>query len=193
MKICSVLDCDNKAVARGYCNKHWKRWRTYGTPTPDITGRMRGAPIEDKLVEYSMPVTESGCHLWLKRVNHAGYGQLYFRGDVWLAHRVSWTVWRGEIPDGLHVLHKCDTPACINPDHLFVGTNYDNVMDKVQKGRAKGLAGDANPRSRLSDEDVAVLRRCSNTPEEIAALCGMSPAYIARVMRGTARKDVEWR
>jgi len=191
MKICSVRDCENTSVARGFCNKHWKRWRIHGTPTPAITERMRGSSTEEKLSSYSIPIPESGCHLWLKSVNHAGYGQMYFRKQVWLAHRVSWTIRRGEIPDGLHVLHQCDTPSCINPDHLFLGTNHDNVVDKVMKGRAKGLPGDCNPRAKLSDEDVAVIRRCSNTPEEIAALCGMNPMYIARVMRGTARTDVK--
>jgi len=70
---------------------------------------------------------------------------------MWLAHRASWIIHRGLI-GGFNVLHKCDTPSCVNPDHLFLGSQAENVMDSVRKGRHKNpvMCGDANPMSAAS-------------------------------------------
>lgn len=76
-------------------------------------------------------ITESGCWVWNKAVNACGYGILK-RG---LAHRVSYTVFKGVIPNGMCVLHSCDVPSCVNPNHLFIGTHTDNMRDRSNKGR----------------------------------------------------------
>ena len=82
-----------------------------------------------------------GCWLWTKGVTKKGYGRLRVDGMVSLAHRVSYLYFTGDIPDGLHVLHNCDTPACINPSHLFLGTNDENILDRQNKDRqAKGTS-----------------------------------------------------
>lgn len=75
------------------------------------------------------------CVLWTRALMSTGYGAATFKGKVVLAHRISWTLANGEIPDGLCVLHRCDTRACVRPDHLFLGTKADNNRDKVEKGR----------------------------------------------------------
>lgn len=77
------------------------------------------------------------CWLWTAATVR-GYGTFRFRGKSRLAHRVSWQVVFGSIPDGLDVLHKCDTPACVNPDHLFLGDDGANARDKFAKGRHPG-------------------------------------------------------
>lgn len=79
---------------------------------------------------------ESGCWEWIGRRNKKGYGNFDME-DIkeTCAHRASWIFFRGEIPKGLHVLHHCDNPCCVNPNHLFLGTNQDNVDDKMKKGR----------------------------------------------------------
>ena len=77
----------------------------------------------------------TGCWLWSAAGGGQHYGLFHFRGKTIGAHRASWIFHKGEIPNGLYVLHKCDTRPCVNPDHLFLGTPKDNMQDCVKKGR----------------------------------------------------------
>lgn len=81
------------------------------------------------------PEPNTGCWLWVASVNACGYGTIGVHGKSVLAHRVAWTLYRGEIPVGMCVLHICDTPPCVNPAHLFLGTPRDNAVDRQKKGR----------------------------------------------------------
>ncbi len=79
---------------------------------------------------------KSGCWVWRSTIVWNGYGRMWYCGQGIRAHRMSWMLHRGPIPKGLWVLHKCDNPPCVNPDHLFVGTRSDNMRDAKRKGRA---------------------------------------------------------
>lgn len=81
------------------------------------------------------PEPTSGCYLWAGAVIRAGYGKLGRRGRTLSAHRYFWEEENGPIPNGLHVLHKCDVRNCVNPDHMFLGTHGDNMRDMFAKGR----------------------------------------------------------
>ena len=81
---------------------------------------------------------QDGCWEWQGYRNPLGYGRMRKDGKKHLAHRISYTLFVGEIPEGKMLCHKCDNPSCVNPDHLFVGTNQDNVSDCIAKGRHKG-------------------------------------------------------
>lgn len=94
---------------------------------------MASEPLDVRLLR-NVKKTD-GCWLWTGYTSTFGYGMMRFMGKSQNAHRLSWQVHRGPIPDGLSVLHKCDVPACVNPDHLFLGTQSDNMKDCASKGR----------------------------------------------------------
>lgn len=96
-------------------------------------------PLQERFEEKYIPVPEAGCWLWTAAVDTYGYGRIGFGDGLISAHRVSWALYRGEIPNGLCVLHACDVPSCVNPDHLFLGTHSDNSKDCFNKGRSKIL------------------------------------------------------
>lgn len=101
---------------------------------------MAGKPVKDIKAKIMATIKVSGeCWEWQGYRIDKGYGRLRHEGGKKLAHRVSYEAFVGAIPDGMCVLHKCDNPPCVNPDHLFLGTNLDNVKDCINKGRHKGV------------------------------------------------------
>lgn len=96
-------------------------------------------PLADRL-RSRITVTQSGCWEWSESVNEHGYGRMSFRGRVYRAHRLAAHEWLGlDLADiETKVCHKCDNPPCINPDHLYLGTQSSNVRDMVERGRASG-------------------------------------------------------
>lgn len=97
------------------------------------------------------------CWNWTGRFHYTGYGEIEVFGTK-KAHRVSWTVTFGEIPDGLFVCHKCDNRKCCNPYHLFLGTNDDNMKDMAKKGRSHRPKGEKNHFAKLTSEQVVHIR-----------------------------------
>jgi hypothetical protein len=114
---------------------------------PDIT-----EPIMTRLEMFESKVYYSldGCHYWLASINKKGYGNFRINKSrsMGKAHRASYVLYKGEIPKGMQVLHRCDNPSCVNPNHLFLGTNSDNVADKVAKNRQHRPIGNLNPNSK---------------------------------------------
>ena len=84
---------------------------------------------------------ESGCWRWTGTKHYSGYGCFRVLGKMWRAHRLSWVIHNGIIPDELCVLHRCDEPECVNPKHLFLGTQKDNLYDCINKGRFRVASG----------------------------------------------------
>ena len=103
--------------------------------------------------------TENNCWSWLGSRVSLGYGHKKWNGHIELTHRISWIIAYGSIPDELLVLHSCDNPSCVRPDHLFLGTNQDNIDDKVAKGRQAHNKGETHGNARLTDLQVAVFRQ----------------------------------
>ncbi|MGD9885811.1 MAG: HNH endonuclease signature motif containing protein [Reyranella sp.] len=103
---------------------------------------------------HVLPVTESGCWIWTgkgQRYGHVSVGTIK-DGDrrTALAHRVSWELYRGPIPDGILVCHRCDVTFCVRPDHLFLGDAKANNADALSKGRRRSWRGANNPHSRVA-------------------------------------------
>ena len=99
----------------------------------------------------------TNCLEWTGTLR-TGYGRFYLDGKWLSAHRVSWEIHNGPIENGLLVLHKCDNRKCVNPDHLFLGTQKDNMYDMIKKNRNKVLKGSDNPCSKLNEEQVVIIR-----------------------------------
>lgn len=137
----------------------------------------------------------SGCHEWQAGTYRSGYGAICIDHKMLYAHRVAWEIANGKIPDGLHVCHKCDNRLCVNPDHLFVGTNADNMADAVAKGRMKSKSfGSNNKLAKLTDDNVRVIRdmyaRGDYSYRELSILFGVDYSIIRRVIRRERWKHV---
>jgi hypothetical protein len=137
---------------------------------------------------YILNIT-TRCWNWTGTLNRrGGYGQCNFLrdGKRLLAHRWSWLLARGPIPDGLHVLHRCDNPRCVNPEHLFLGTHQDNMRDAILKGRRKHpspprVRGEKHGRAKLNAEQVKAIRLDDRTSGAVAKDYGMSPSTIHEI------------
>ena len=122
-----------------------------------------------------------GCWLWTGSTLPAGYGQIDQRG----AHRVSYEIHFGPIPDGMHVCHKCDVPACVRPDHLFLGTPLDNMRDKIAKGR--DTRGEAVNTAKLTPRQVEEIRERYAKGERQTSLAksfGVGQPHVSSIVRG---------
>lgn len=115
-------------------------------PSQDTTS---GLPLRLYEVFWANVDTQGICWIWQGGRQDEGYGRVSVNGQFCYAHRVAWALCHGPVPEGLHVLHHCDQPACVRPSHLFVGTNLDNIADKLAKGRQyRGARNPIPPRTR---------------------------------------------
>lgn len=164
---------------------------------------MSGAsPLERLLAKTRKTAT---CWLWIGGHVPRGYGVMRHQGRQTYAHRVSYLLHRGPIPHGLRVLHSCDTPACVNPDHLTVGTAQDNTDDMMAKGRhcvrpAIGdlngvrknpeiVRGERNGRAKLTRDQVETIRReyaAGAIQRVLAARFGVRQCHISEIVRGVS-------
>jgi hypothetical protein len=137
-------------------------------------------------------IRKEGCWDWGGYFDKNGYG-LFHSGHSrqTRAHRFSWELYNGKIPQGLNVLHRCDNPKCSNPEHLFLGTTQDNAIDMAQKGRS--TLGEKNPNSKLSDDDVREIRKrleMGVTQTRVANDFSMSYNAIRRIKLGQSWKHI---
>lgn len=185
--VCAVDGCDRKYYAKHHCRMHWERLHRNGTT--DRKGIEPGTPPAERLNSQLERVGE--CTEFMGYRNSNGYGELTIDRKFVLAHRLSYELSFGPIPDGLIVRHKCDNPPCVDPDHLEVGTQSDNLRDRDERGRtARGMN---NGTAKLTDEDVRKIRKIRSdgwTYAELAALFSVGGTTIARVVTGTHWRHV---
>lgn len=134
----------------------------------------------------------NGCCLWEGSIMNTGYGCMWDGRKTDTTHRLSYELHVGPIPPGMWVLHKCDVRACINPDHLFVGTPTDNIRDCVAKGRHRcaALVGEEAGPSKLKEWEVVAILRDRRSNDEVAAHYGVSRQNIRRIRMGETWKHI---
>lgn len=126
---CVVNGCANRQKSRHLCHTHYCRLiRTGSVSRLDWRGKFEARVLRAK-----------GCWPWCGAVSSSGYGRFSMGYKKVRAHRASYEFYVGPIPDGMQVLHRCDNPICVNPEHLFLGTHIDNMRDMENKGRAKWI------------------------------------------------------
>ena len=159
--------------------------------------RQKGNPklIKDRF--FKKVIKTDGCWLFEGCIDSSGYGRC-FKGSNFgenFAHRVSWTIFFGEIPIELKVLHKCDVRNCVNPEHLFLGTQKENVHDMIKKGRRGdhgASLGEKNSMSKLTNKDIILIRRnpWKISQKEMAEKFKVGEMTISRVVRGLLWKHI---
>lgn len=133
--------------------------------------------------------TDGGCLEWTGRTNVHGYGVAVYGGEKLGAHRLAYTAHVGPIPDGLSVCHTCDNRRCVNPAHLFLGTNAENTADRDRKGRQ--ARGEQSGRAKLTESDVRAIRASAEPHAVLAKRFGVGATIISSIRTGKAWRHVE--
>ena len=150
-------------------------------------------PLKERLLKATT-INESGC--WICTIGHGRYGRVKLDGTgIGLKnHRASWMVHKGPIPEGKCVLHTCDTPRCINPDHLFLGSHADNMADRAAKGRNADQRGEKGPGTYLTAEQVLEIRSLwatgLYTQRQIGDMCGTNEGNVCNIVRRQTWKHI---
>ena len=146
-------------------------------------------PLVDRFWQYVEKTPT--CWLWTAGKSH-GYGTLRANGRNVVAHRFSWELVNGPIPSGLIVCHSCDMPACVNPAHLFLGTDADNIADKVSKGRH--YHGEAHHKAKLTEHDVLFIRERwaagGVSQRHLAKTFSIDPSLVSDIVRRKRWKHI---
>lgn len=139
----------------------------------------------ERFFQKVYPEPNTGCWLWGGSLNTSGYGNILKRTYGYsIAHRFSYFLHYGEFNSNLHVLHICDTPCCVNPNHLFLGTNNDNVRDRYNKGRS--ARGETHHKSKITNDDVLEIRKLFASGKflkaQLALLYGLTSQSITGIV-----------
>lgn len=192
MSECKISGCVKPVLGREWCAMHYRRWQKHSDPLVVKQVQFHGIPLKDRLL--SRVRKTSGCWLWTSKSNTRGYGQIRSPdGKPMLAHRASWDVHNGPIPDGMCVLHKCDNPKCVRPDHLFLGNQQSNMDDMREKGRGRpGVSkGEAHGRAKLTDERVREIRSSTGPSRITAEKYGISGRQVRDIRARKAWKHLK--
>ena len=143
-------------------------------------------PITQERIEAKvLRIPEAGCWVWMGGTTVRGYGQIESNKRKLYAHRASYEAFVGPIPEGMYVCHACDNVACVNPNHLFLGTQKQNLQDMANKGRS--TRGEKNPMAKLSEEDgkdIKYLIRTGLSSKDLSVEYGVSPNAINLIKQG---------
>lgn len=144
--------------------------------------------LRKRLELFSEPVPFSGCMIYMGFIGREGYGLITYNYKSISAHRASYLVNVGLIPNGAVIMHTCDVKSCINPNHLRLGTQTDNMRDMQKKGRSRYLKGEETTLAKLTEDRVRYIRSSYDAPSNLAKLFGVSPRTIR-----DAKNNITWK
>lgn len=187
---CVVRDCKNNAVAHGLCPKHYKRVSLYGDSDYVKQVQYHGLSLKERL--YARITITEHCWIWTGYKDPNGYGRINVKNKPLLAHRLSWIVHHGAIPEGMNVLHHCDNPICVRPDHLFLGSQDDNIQDAIKKGRDDYglLRGEKHGCAKLNNAQVLEIRNSNETGVFLAKKYNVSTTTISDITKRKIWKHI---
>lgn len=168
------------SIVRG---ESWKK-----DQRPDLKPRIRRIAIQERFDDF-VRKERTGCWVWTGWLTPDGYGKFNLRGKKTAAHRFSYARAHGSIPAGKVVRHRCDNPACVNPAHLQLGSQTENVRDAIMRRRNRGAAGVRNRHAKLAPRDVSIIRtdyRAGVDRATLAARFGVSTVQIRNIVTGRA-------
>lgn len=188
-RTCSIAGCERTSWCRGWCQRHYNVWHQHGDPTARAISEKssRIMSVEDTFRFYMPgdPPPEGVPWIWNGTINNNGYGQFQVAKKVHLAHRISYELFVGPIPDGLQIRHRNDRPLDVNPWNLETGTIGDNMRDKFERGRQ--ARGGQHGMAKLTAGEVLAIRAAYEVDRmshrSIARRYGISHNHVGRIIR----------
>lgn len=191
-KVCSIEDCEEKHYAKTFCYVHWKRNNLHGNPL--IVKRNNGSGknrAERFWSRVAITADDQRCWEWTGCKGTRNYGMIKYEGKKTRSHKVAWYLTYGKYPD-LLLLHSCDNPSCVNPNHLREGTNADNTQDKVSRNRqAKGEKSGTAKLNTSSVRQIRQLLRDGVRMTAIAKQFDVAPPTIRQIKLGRTWSHVK--
>lgn len=186
MAVCSFDGCGRPINARGYCRGHRGQLER-GEKLRPLQVQHHGYSEKKRFLMRVGEPTATGCREWTGSIRQVKWhGQWRnAEGSIELTHRAAWRIFVGPIPEGMFVLHKCDNPLCVNPNHLFLGSQSDNLRDMWSKDRAKpGVSlGEKHGMSKLTADQVLEIRSSSASGADLARKLGVTQTTISEIRR----------
>lgn len=169
---CSAPECNLAAFARGYCKTHYRKlYRSVDFE--------KLSPL-DRFWSQVSRASKDECWPWIGSCTEGGYGRMMIGRKMFMAHRLSYEMHIGEIPAEHEIRHRCDTPGCVNPDHLLTGTHTQNMHDRAIRGRYK-----------IPDETVLAIRQHGGLYKDIARIFGVSRSQVS-YLKNYKHRQVLW-
>jgi hypothetical protein len=196
---CSIEHCEKKHKSRGWCDKHYYRWRVNGSPL-SISRRENVAFSDVSEVDFAvrfwslatLTADATRCWLWGHTTTKAGYGQVQIAHSRHYAHRIAWQLANGRPANAsLEILHSCDTPQCVNPEHLQEGTHADNLNEASARDRMQKGADRHN--TSLTDETVREIRQAlanGKTGQWVSQTYNIAPMTVSKIKHRQTWKHV---
>lgn len=186
-RTCKVDGCDSEMRCREMCLRHYLQFIRHRVITPGV--KEKSIPPERRFWSFVTKGSNDECWIWNGSRNKYGYGKIRTLTAQLFAHRLSYEMHKGPIPDGQIVRHMCHNPPCVNPAHLLVGTYKDNSDDKFRAGR--GQFNEDHPRTKYSNEVVAKIRSFNGSYREIAKVFGISEGQARNIRNYTHRPPLK--